>query len=170
MVAALGYCDVGRTEEAITLGRESLSLRQTKLGRDHPVTVKWMGEFVWILATTEGMEHGIDEALLRDLRTACEGKEDGELLNTLALAEYRLENLEEAIDAAKASIENLPQSPGPINLALLAMSHLRLNHERNATEFREAFQQAMQIKEYRDDSDCQKFTAEVEGLFGARDE
>jgi hypothetical protein len=161
---AKDYRAAGRHVEASELDEEALRLRQAKLGRDDPRTLQALNDLAWRLLST-GMETRIDDAMIKEMRRACKLTQHGYAFGTLALAEFRLRNFSEAIEAVHASIEKSPPPVYPIGLAILAMSHRQLNHKSEQIEFREAFNQAMQSDSFKNDPDCQKFAAELKSLF-----
>ena len=66
---------------------------------------------------------------------------------TLAFAEFRLENFEEATEAALKSIELRPKrgARGPTNdLAVLAMCYFKLGDSKKANHFRDQFEEALE--------------------------
>ena len=88
--------------------------------------------------------------------------------NTLAKAEYRLGNYQEAIDAALGSVALSPQEiPHPGNYAILAMSYSKLSETETANDYRERFQEAMKLDAFQNDAECKSFSAEVETTFAA---
>jgi hypothetical protein len=104
------------------------------------------------------------------IRVVCKNLPRGALFNTLGVAEYRMGNYELAIAACKRSLElshvelNL-SGPQAVDLAFLAMSHLRLGNTTDANLFREQFLESMQSKMFKDDSECRSFAQELEALF-----
>jgi WD40 repeat protein len=97
----------------------------------------------------------------------------GMYFNTLAVAEFRLKNLKEAIQAALQSVELTPKEmdlpcPHPSDLAVLAMSHLELDNVEEAKEYRKHLDAAIKLDAFKDDEECQSFAEEVETLFSGR--
>lgn len=81
--------------------------------------------------------------------------------NTLATAEYRMGNFQEAIAAALRSVELSPQVfPG--DYAILAMSHSELGETEKANAYGEKFRESMKLEKSKDDEDCVSFAIEVE--------
>ncbi len=84
-------------------------------------------------------------------------------LNTLATAEYRMNNYREAIDAALKSVALSPQAfPG--DYAVLAMSYKRLGEFEDAKNYREKFNTSMGLDEFKNDKGCISLRLEVESL------
>jgi hypothetical protein len=90
----------------------------------------------------------------------------------LAVADYRIERFEEAIASAQSSIKLMfkrsdVNRPHPIDLSILATSHLKLGEMEKANEFRKQMEEAMKLEVFKDDEECKSFAAEVAALFDA---
>ena len=163
---AISYSAAGRIEEAIGLYEESFKLKQAKLGPEDPDTLSSMKRLVWCLSKIKPADKRLTSDLVDSLRTANDTTQDGEMLKTLAAAEYRLGNFDQAIADAHASIKLLTeQRTSPINYAILAMSHFELEQPKEANEFRETLTESMKLDEFKADPDYQAFASEVDALF-----
>jgi hypothetical protein len=80
--------------------------------------------------------------------------------NTLATAEYRIGNYQEAIQAAIRSVE-LSAEVFPGDYAILAMSYSELGETEKANNYRDRFHISMKLDANKDDETCQSFSAEV---------
>ena len=92
--------------------------------------------------------------------------------NTLGVAEFRLGNYQEAIEAAKISTEKTPKefnlpSAHPADLAILAMSHHKLGEDAKAQEFHEQVNTSMEFEAFKSDPECISFSTEVNQLLGS---
>ena len=93
--------------------------------------------------------------------------------NTLAAAEYRRSNFKNAIAASLKSVEltqkelKIP-TPHPVDYAILAMSHFKLDELEKASEYREKLDQAIKLDVFKDDEECKSFATEVNSLFDSK--
>jgi serine/threonine protein kinase len=163
---AIGYRQAGRTAEAISLSEETLQQKQRRLGEHHPSTLHTLNELIWTMVTTEGMASRLTDKLIEDMRRATEASQNVSLLNTLAVAEFRLTNFQRAIDAATASVKHA-DVPYPIDLAILAMSHQGLSADETAKRFQSEFEEVMASGTFDGDHDCELFSKEVAKSFAA---
>ena len=117
-----------------------------------------------------GSNPWVTEKEIETFRQYCLECPAGYLLNTLAVAEYRLKNYEAAIEAARESLERMPletgdSDPHPINLAILAMAYKRMANDAQANDFRAKFDDAMQSTPHNENDDCQLFSMELDEEF-----
>jgi WD40 repeat protein/serine/threonine protein kinase len=103
-------------------------------------------------------------------RGLCRQHPNGIYYNTLGVAEFRMGNFERAIEAALRSVELTPKElrldgPHPVDFAVLAMSHFKLDRIDKAEDYQEEFDAAMTDKPFKDDPECQSFALEVKELF-----
>ena len=75
-----------------------------------------------------------------------------------------------AIEATKQSLVWHTKESGlpaqhPIDLAIMAMSHLQLGKQSEASDFRKRMSQSMKLDAFKDDEECKTFVAEVNALF-----
>ena len=94
----------------------------------------------------------------------------GALLRTKSVGEYRsgryqaaAQSLSDALDRISTE-EELP-GPHPVDLALLAMSYLKLSEVEKAAAFRKELVEVMKTDRYKDDKESRRFHAEAEKLF-----
>ena len=112
-----------------------------------------------------------DDELVKQLRAGIIYNPAGAYYNTLAAAEFRLGNFSAAIKAAKKSMEltpkemNLP-APHPVDLAILAMSHLHLGNVEKAKQFYQQMNQSLALDPFKENYECNSFAAEVFRRFG----
>ncbi len=161
---AAGYYTAGRKDQMVATVEKLLELQKARLGPDHPKTRASIMTLVWTLATTPQMTDRLSEALVQDLRDTCKSSRDqraGKDLNVLAVAEYRLGNFHRAIAAATSSIDTQPPPAHPINLAVLAMSHLHAGQSDRAMEFYEQLNAVMATDTYHQDETCLLFAHEA---------
>ena len=90
--------------------------------------------------------------------------------NTLGTAEFRAGNYQAAIDAAKQSVAKTPieldlDSPHPGDMAILAMSHLKLRNLKDAKQYRDQFRELMKHDNWQSDKECTSFQNEVTAMF-----
>ncbi|MBX3418002.1 MAG: protein kinase [Pirellulaceae bacterium] len=112
----------------------------------------------------------IDPGDIKRLREMVEERRNGIFFNTLGIAEYRLGNYHNAIVDCFWSLRLTPgqlQIPGPhpTDLAILAMSHLKLGDQIEAERFRQQLVEAMRHERFRNDEECQGLFREVGELF-----
>ncbi len=108
------------------------------------------------------------------MQNVCSQHPRGIYFNTLATAEFRMGNYRAAIAAAKQSLKRTPgemqpplPTPYPGDLAILAMSYLKLGEPEPANRYREDLNQAIKLEVFRDDQEVQSFVNEVERAFAA---
>jgi WD40 repeat protein/serine/threonine protein kinase len=89
--------------------------------------------------------------------------DDGFLLNTLGIAQFRAGRFEKA--AASLARSDQLNRGHPADVAFLAMAHRRLGHEPEAQAALDRLHALMQQPKWAVDTDCQAFAKEVETLF-----
>ena len=104
------------------------------------------------------------------LRELLDKNPDRIAYTTLGMAEYRLGNFPNAINACSKSLKLTPQDrdPHPINLAVIAMSLFSLGNQTEAEKYRQQLVEAMQQEQFKDVEECQSFFQEVENLFAEK--
>jgi hypothetical protein len=112
-----------------------------------------------VARSEEGDPAALDRALRMSQR-AVELSPSGSHLNTLGVALYRAERIDEALEAlTRSNVENGGYEPA--DLAFLAMTHHRLGH---AQEARVALADLRELLSDHDDPEGRAFLLEAEGL------
>ncbi|MCA9214135.1 MAG: protein kinase [Planctomycetales bacterium] len=124
---------------------------------------------IWEKVREPGSEP-TDEELNR-MRSICKQLPKGMYFNTLGTAEFRAGNYQAAIEAANVSVSKTPaelnlDSPHPGDIAILAMSHLKLGNLKDAKQYRDQFQELMKQDNWQSDKECTSFQNEVTAMFG----
>jgi eukaryotic-like serine/threonine-protein kinase len=154
-----GKCleDLGKSEMLIAEYREMIRLR--------PDWNFLLNGLAWILVRAgDRPARDYDEALVLARKCVALNPKDGELVNTLALAEYRVRHWNEAIAAAKRSIE-LRNGGSAFDWFLLAMANAQ-NHEK--VEARTWFDKAVAHTKEKDPNNAEllQIWKEAAGLLG----
>jgi tetratricopeptide (TPR) repeat protein len=93
--------------------------------------------------------------------------ENGDLLNTLGVAYYRVGNYEKALDLLSRSdkINSLKQiGASPADLAFLALAHQQLGHTKEAQAKLQLLRERMKDPRWAQDAESQGFLREAEEL------
>ena len=105
---------------------------------------------------------------LRYSEEACQLEpENGDLLNTLGVAYYRVGNYEKALDVlARSDKINALRDKGshPADLAFLAMAHQQLGHAKEAEAQLQLLRERMKDPRWAQDAQAQGFLREAEEL------
>jgi Flp pilus assembly protein TadD len=125
-------------ERLRTLPGMSSPRRQEVLAvaQSYPENPSKLNELAWQLVKLPGGEMSDYRKALRYSEQACQlSPENGEMLNTLGVAYYRVGNYEKALDVlARSDKINALKHKGsiPPDLAFLVMAHQQLGHDREA--------------------------------------
>ena len=103
------------------------------------------------------------------MREVCRQKSSTKYWRTLSVAEYRMQQYEEAAEAAQnavalAAAADSPRVPNPIELAVLAMSHAQLGDIDSALTFRRHFEDIMSIDRHQSDNVANSLRGELAEL------
>jgi len=156
---------------------ETLQLpRGTELPQLNEESAIALNQQIWDLvkAPTADSSVTVTKQDLQKLRDTCQKFPSGTYFHTLGIAEYRLGDIEAAIQSLTASAEKLPaelglSAPHPVDLAFLAMCHHRLEHPEDASRFLDEMRTALKDARYVFDSDTQQRTQEAIRLLNGSD-
>ena len=164
---ALSHVLADDETKAVELYSQIYNTQVSKSGLGDPATQDTMYHLTWALATNEGMHSQLEEEFVKSMREACKLSQHGYHWLALAIAEYRLGNFTQATESANTSIGILPPPAHPINLAVKAMSHLKLGESAEADKFRQEMDKAMKSGAFDWDTNCSTFETELNELFEA---
>jgi len=156
-----------RADAALSEPVRAAALRILGGRHDDP---KSLNERAWNVARTPG--RSADE-YRRALRWAAAGAlvtpDDGNMLNTLGVAQYRAEDFRAALRTLTRSDEIASRTkPGgiPEDVAFLALAHARLGHPEEATRCLARLRSLMTREGVRPSADARAFLAEAETVVG----
>ena len=107
-------------------------------------------------------------------RDSIERYRRGKFLQTLALAEFRQGKYSQAIRLAFRSVATLPKgetkysSPIAGGYAILAMSHFKAGNMEQANDYRNRFDEALNVKTFREDPNVMLLADELKELFASQ--
>ncbi len=128
-----------------------------------------MNERSWSIVRLPGKT--VDEYLpaLREAEAGIRANpDDGNLINTLGVAQYRAGRYADALETLLRSSAR-QEAPRPEDAAFLAMAHYQLGHERAAREMLATLHGMMQEKRWAGLTDPRNFLREADELIGAGD-
>jgi tetratricopeptide (TPR) repeat protein len=158
-------------ERLRTLPGMSPSRRQEvfAVAQTYPENPSELNDLAWQLVKLPGGEMSGHRKALRYSEEACQLEpENGDLLNTLGVAYYRVGNYEKALDVLARSdkINALRDiSSGPADLAFLAMAHQQLGHAKEAEAKLQLLRERMKDPRFAQDAGAPGFLREAEELF-----
>ena len=142
---------------------EVLAVAQT-----YPENADELNKLAWDLVKPPGGEMSGHRRALRYSEEVCQLEPDnGDFLNTLGVAYYRMGNFEKALDVLAHSDKiNAVKHKGsrPKDLAFLAMAHQQLGHAKEAEAKLELLRERMKDPRFATDAGAQVFLREAEEL------
>jgi tetratricopeptide (TPR) repeat protein len=162
---AVAYAALGRHAEALALHEETLARRKDKLHLKHPDTVSSMNAVAWLLATAPDPKLRNTGRALELAKKAVElAPQNGDYLNTLGVARYRVGDWEGAVGALTKSMEARGDGDA-MDWFFLALAHWRLGRK---DEGRAWYERAVQWTEKNrpQDEELSRFRAEAASLLG----
>lgn len=170
---AIAHDHNGEHQRSFQIYTDVYEIQREQLGQEDPRTQSSLKDVVWSQTVRKpAFQPGSElKQQLELLRLAAKDRHSGALLNTLALAEFRFENFQLAIDAAQISVEKLPAeyglpAPHPIDLAVLSMSYQELGKQKMSDQYRGQFEEAMRYPLYKEDPDSVQFEVEMSSRKG----
>jgi tetratricopeptide (TPR) repeat protein len=157
-------------ERLPTLPGMSPSRRQEvfAVAQKFPENPHELNHLAWQFVKLPGGEPSGYRKALRYSEEACQLEpENGNLLNTLGVASYRVGNYEKALDVLSRSdkINALrDEVTGPANLAFLAMTHQQLGHAQEAGAKLQLLRERMKDSRWAHDAEAHGFLHEAEEL------
>jgi tetratricopeptide (TPR) repeat protein len=157
-------------ERLRTLPGMSPSLRQEAItvAQTYPEDPSALDALAWQLVKLPGGEMSGIRKAVRYSEEACQLEpENGDLLNTLGVAYFRVGNYEKALDILSRSDKiNALKDEGsrPMDLAFLAMAHLQLGHTKEAEAKLQLLRERMKDPRFAKDAGAQVFLREAEEL------
>jgi eukaryotic-like serine/threonine-protein kinase len=157
-------------EQLRTLPGMSPSRKQEAIAaaQTYPENPNKLNYLAWELVKLPGGEMTGYRKALRFSEEACQLEpENGNLLNTLGVAYYRVGNYEKALDVLSRSDKiNALRYKGsrPSDLAFLAMAHQQLGHGKEAQAELERLRERMKDLRWAQDAQSQGFLREAEEL------
>ena len=143
--------------------QEALAVAQT-----YPEDPSALNDLAWELVKLPGGEMSGYRKALRYSEEACQLEpENGDFLNTLGVAYYRVGNYEKALDVlARSDKINALKDKGsrPADLAFLAMTHQQLGHAKEAEAKLQLLRERMKDPRSAQDAGAQGFLREAEEL------
>jgi WD40 repeat protein len=157
-------------ERLRTLPGMSPSRRQDVLevAETYPEDPSVLNNLAWELVRLPDGEMSGHRKALRYSEEACRLEpENGDLLNTLGVAYYRVGNYENALDVLSRSdkISALKEGSRPTDLAFLAMAHQQLGHAQEAQAKLQLLRERMKDPRFAKDAGAKVFLREAEELF-----
>ena len=155
------HVQLGRYQEALD-GYRQLVERFPQVALPH-------NDLAWFLATCPDTKFRDPGRAVELAKKAVElAPKQGAYWNTLGIAQYRLGNLDAAIEALKKSEELLPGQYFSFNAFFLAMTHWQSD---NKEEARKWFDQAVEWMEKNkpQDEELKRFRAEAAELLGVKE-
>jgi WD40 repeat protein len=143
--------------------QEAIAAAQT-----HPENPNELNNLAWQLVKLPDGEMSGHRKALRYSEEACQLEpENGNLLNTLGVAYYRVGNYEKALDVLSRTDKiNALQDKGshPADLAFLAMAHQQLGHAKEAEADLQLLRERMKDPRWAQDAEAEGFLREAEEL------
>jgi Flp pilus assembly protein TadD len=157
-------------ERLRTLPGMSPSRRQDVLAvaQAYPEDPSVLNNLAWELVRLPGVEMSGHRRALRYSEEACQLEpENGDLLNTLGVAHYRVGNYEKALDVLlRSDMINAIRDNGsrPTDLAFLAMAHQQLGHSHEAEVTLQLLRERLKDPRFAQDAGAPGFLREAEEL------
>ncbi|MCA9194348.1 MAG: protein kinase [Planctomycetales bacterium] len=151
---------------AITV-KDSLKLpRGNKMPESSAGEAEEMNNSIWPKVSTSSAfkQTPLSDSELSQFRALVQQFPRDIYFNTLATAEFRIGNYQNAVEAAFQSVE-LSAQIFPGDYAILAMSFAGLGDTENANYYRDQFEQTNALKAFQNDEECKSFAREVEDRF-----
>jgi tetratricopeptide (TPR) repeat protein len=143
--------------------QEALAVAQT-----YPANPLKLNNLAWELVKLPGGDMSGHRKALRYSEEACQLEpENGDFLNTLGVAYYRVGNYEKALDVLSRSEKiNALRDEGsrPTDLAFLAMAHQQLGHAQEAEARLQLLRERTKDPRFAKDAGAQVFLREAEEL------
>ncbi len=160
-VVAEDVVDHLRRDSSLAEDLRAAAIRIAELHGDDP---EELNQLSWNVIRVPGAGAESSAKAARWSEVACSDRpEDGVLLNTLGIAQFRAGQLEKAVESLTRSDEL--NHGNPADAAFLAMAHRRLGHEPEAQAALDRLRTLMQQPKWAADSDNQAFAKEAEALF-----
>jgi WD40 repeat protein len=122
----------------------------------------------WAVVGKPGEEPASYRRALLQAEEACRwDPENGDYLNTLGVAQYRVGKYQQSVETLSRSVKlNVPRFEGapPADLAFLAMAHHQLGQKEQAREFMKSLRDAMEKPRWANDEEAQAFLREAKAL------
>jgi WD40 repeat protein/tRNA A-37 threonylcarbamoyl transferase component Bud32 len=138
------------------------------LAEHYPEQVLGLNNTAWAVVVLPDREPSAYRLALRKAEAACRlVPEDGALLNTLGVAQFRLGMYHECIATLTRSDQIHSAShrgSSPMDLGPLAMAHHRLGHEATARKYLERLREITKKPQWGEDQEAQGLRREAEAL------
>jgi tetratricopeptide (TPR) repeat protein len=107
---------------------------------------------------------------LRWAEVAAKRQPEWAIINTLGVAQYRMQQFADAIKTLERAAEIGDRGdPHPVDYAALAMAHHRLGHGEEARRHLKQVDDLMKLSKWASDPECLRFQKEVEQLIPRKD-
>jgi WD40 repeat protein/tRNA A-37 threonylcarbamoyl transferase component Bud32 len=162
---------IARLRQDTALG-DPVRSRALTLATRYPEEPIALNNTAWPVVARPGGESAAYRLALHKAEAACRAfPDDGLLLNTLGVAQYRLGMYQECIDTlTRADKRNsvLFRGPFPSDTAFLAMASLQLGRNEKARQYLETLHEAMKRPRWTKAEEAVAFTREADKLFEDR--
>ncbi len=160
--------DVIEAINADTTISEAVRTKALDLARNWSVNANDLNDRSWSIVTQPGRTVDEYQLAVRYMESACEvAPDNGYLLNTLGIAEYRVGDYENAAQTlSRSDVLNIPAYGGsiPADVAFLVMAHRQLGHADEAAQYLKQLRQLLETDEWKGDAESQAFLKEAEEL------
>jgi Flp pilus assembly protein TadD len=157
--------DVIAALKADTTISESVRNKATDWAHKRHGSLRQLNNRSWSVVSKAGLTADQYQLALRYAEGARElAPDDGPILNTLGVAQYRIGKYAEAVATLFRSDElNSKSNDGsePADIAFLAIAHFQLGHTDRAHKLLEQLRQLMQTDKWKGNAECQGFFAEA---------
>ena len=158
----------GYLEPLCKLHEQTLQLRRSELGDEHPATLSSFNELAWLLVTCSDKNLRDPQRAVALASEAVQSASDcGAFWNTLGVAHYRAADRKAAIEALQKSME-LTSGGNSGDFFFLAMAHWQLGEKEEAQRW---YGQAVKWMDENkpDDEELRRFRAEAAALLEITD-